>query len=99
MCVSRNFTRGRVRSHVVAACLYMTCRLENTAHLLLDFSDITQVSLIKFLYQTILLEPLEKVHQPIFFSVSISEIIDRLFVQFSTNDLRLCEVLGQLLLF
>ncbi|MCP9264357.1 hypothetical protein DINM_022417 [Dirofilaria immitis] len=43
MCVSRNFTRGRVRSHVVAACLYMTCRLENTAHLLLDFSDITQV--------------------------------------------------------
>ncbi|VDK87951.1 unnamed protein product [Litomosoides sigmodontis] len=44
MCVSRNFTRGRVRSHVVAACLYMTCRLENTAHLLLDFSDITQVN-------------------------------------------------------
>lgn len=44
MCVSRNFTRGRVRSHVVAACLYMTCRLENTSHLLLDFSDITQVN-------------------------------------------------------
>uniref|UniRef100_A0A915AFU1 B-related factor 1 n=1 Tax=Parascaris univalens TaxID=6257 RepID=A0A915AFU1_PARUN len=44
MCVSRNFTRGRVRSHVVAACLYMTCRLENTAHLLLDFSDVTQVN-------------------------------------------------------
>ncbi|VDM96118.1 unnamed protein product [Thelazia callipaeda] len=44
MCVSRNFTRGRVRSHVVAACLYMTCRLENTPHLLLDFSDVTQVN-------------------------------------------------------
>ncbi|CAD5215109.1 unnamed protein product [Bursaphelenchus xylophilus] len=44
MCVSRNFTRGRVRSHVVAACLYMTCRLENTSHLLLDFSDVTQVN-------------------------------------------------------
>ncbi|KAI6197394.1 hypothetical protein M3Y94_01218800 [Aphelenchoides besseyi] len=44
MCVSRNFTRGRVRAHVVAACLYMTCRLENTSHLLLDFSDVTQVN-------------------------------------------------------
>uniref|UniRef100_A0A0K0DCQ4 B-related factor 1 n=1 Tax=Angiostrongylus cantonensis TaxID=6313 RepID=A0A0K0DCQ4_ANGCA len=44
MCVSRNLTRGRIRSHVVAACLYMTCRLENTAHLLLDFSDVTQVN-------------------------------------------------------
>ncbi|CAJ0604711.1 unnamed protein product [Cylicocyclus nassatus] len=44
MSVSRNLTRGRVRSHVVVACLYMTCRLENTAHLLLDFSDVTQVN-------------------------------------------------------
>ncbi|KJH42020.1 transcription factor TFIIB repeat-containing domain protein [Dictyocaulus viviparus] len=44
MCVSRNLTRGRIRSHVVASCLYMTCRLENTAHLLLDFSDVTQVN-------------------------------------------------------
>lgn len=48
MCVSRNLTRGRIRSHVVAACLYITCRLENTSHLLLDFSDITQV--IFFIY-------------------------------------------------
>uniref|UniRef100_A0A0K0EF87 B-related factor 1 n=1 Tax=Strongyloides stercoralis TaxID=6248 RepID=A0A0K0EF87_STRER len=44
MCVNRNFTRGRVRAHVVAACLYMACRLQNTAHLLLDFSDVTQVN-------------------------------------------------------
>ncbi|KAE9419154.1 hypothetical protein Angca_008316, partial [Angiostrongylus cantonensis] len=60
MCVSRNLTRGRIRSHVVAACLYMTCRLENTAHLLLDFSDVTQVSfackllLFAFLLSTLL---------------------------------------------
>uniref|UniRef100_A0A9J2Q2X5 Cyclin-like domain-containing protein n=1 Tax=Ascaris lumbricoides TaxID=6252 RepID=A0A9J2Q2X5_ASCLU len=47
MCVCRNFTRGRMRSHVVAACLYMTCRLENTAHLLLDFSDVTQVNVFE----------------------------------------------------
>ncbi|KAI1720198.1 transcription factor TFIIB repeat domain-containing protein [Ditylenchus destructor] len=45
MCVTRNFTRGRVRSQVVVACLYMTCRLENTTHLLLDFSDITQINI------------------------------------------------------
>ncbi|CAJ0960038.1 unnamed protein product, partial [Mesorhabditis belari] len=44
MCVCRGLTRGRIRSHVVASCLYMTCRLENTGHLLLDFSDITQVN-------------------------------------------------------
>ncbi|CAJ0585766.1 unnamed protein product, partial [Mesorhabditis spiculigera] len=44
MCVCRGVTRGRIRSHVVSACLYMTCRLENTGHLLLDFSDITQVN-------------------------------------------------------
>lgn len=44
MCVTRNLTRGRLRSHVVAACLYMTCRLDNTSHLLLDFSDVTQVN-------------------------------------------------------
>lgn len=50
MCVARNLTRGRVRSHVVAACLYMTCRLENTAHLLLDFSDITQVMHARFIF-------------------------------------------------
>ncbi|CAI4230112.1 unnamed protein product [Auanema sp. JU1783] len=44
MCVSRGLTRGRIRTHVVASCMYMTCRLENTSHLLLDFSDVTQVN-------------------------------------------------------
>ncbi|ULU05226.1 hypothetical protein L3Y34_017737 [Caenorhabditis briggsae] len=44
MCVSRNLTRGRNRASVVAVCLYITCRLENTAHLLLDFSDVTQIN-------------------------------------------------------
>uniref|UniRef100_A0A914EM23 B-related factor 1 n=1 Tax=Acrobeloides nanus TaxID=290746 RepID=A0A914EM23_9BILA len=44
MCVTRNFTRGRPRSHVAAACLYMTCRRQNTPHMLLDFSDVTQVN-------------------------------------------------------
>jgi len=43
MCVTKKLTRGRLRSHVVVACLYMACRSENTSHLLLDFSDATQV--------------------------------------------------------
>ncbi|PAV84451.1 hypothetical protein WR25_09287 [Diploscapter pachys] len=47
MCVTRNLTRGRLRTHVVAACLYMTCRIENTSHLLLDFSDVTQVNVFE----------------------------------------------------
>jgi transcription factor IIIB subunit 2 len=45
MSVSRGLTRGRMRVHVVTACLYMTCRIENTPHLLLDFSDVTQVNI------------------------------------------------------
>ncbi|CAK5083902.1 unnamed protein product [Meloidogyne enterolobii] len=45
MCVTKKLTRGRLRSHVVVACLYMACRSENTSHLLLDFSDATQINI------------------------------------------------------
>mmetsp|Transcript_6069 Transcript_6069/g.5411 ORF Transcript_6069/g.5411 Transcript_6069/m.5411 type:complete len:144 (-) Transcript_6069:1088-1519(-) len=41
----KNFTQGRPTSHVVAAALYITCRLEKTPHLLIDFSDILQINL------------------------------------------------------
>nr|CAD2181712.1 unnamed protein product [Meloidogyne enterolobii] len=41
----QKLTRGRLRSHVVVACLYMACRSENTSHLLLDFSDATQINI------------------------------------------------------
>jgi transcription factor IIIB subunit 2 len=44
MAVNQNITRGRNRIYVITACLYMTCRLEGTSHLLLDFSDVTQVN-------------------------------------------------------
>nr|CAB3226188.1 transcription factor IIIB 90 kDa subunit [Phallusia mammillata] len=44
MAISKRLSRGRRISHIVAACLYMTCRTEGTPHLLLDFSDITQVN-------------------------------------------------------
>lgn len=45
MAVSKGLTRGRRSAYVVAACLYMTCRLEGTPHLLLDFSDVLRVNI------------------------------------------------------
>ncbi|KAJ1341467.1 hypothetical protein BSLG_003121 [Batrachochytrium salamandrivorans] len=37
--VVNNFTKGRKSGNVVAACLYIVCRLEKTAHMLIDFAD------------------------------------------------------------
>ncbi|XP_047033532.1 transcription factor IIIB 90 kDa subunit isoform X1 [Helicoverpa zea] len=39
MALSRHLTIGRPSSHTQAACVYMTCRTEGTAHLLIDVSD------------------------------------------------------------
>jgi transcription factor IIIB subunit 2 len=35
--------RGRKNTHVIAACLYITCRTEGTSHMLIDFSDVLQI--------------------------------------------------------
>ncbi|CAG9862358.1 unnamed protein product [Phyllotreta striolata] len=43
MALSRNLTRGRRNTHVHAACVYLTCRIEGTAHLLIDISDVLQI--------------------------------------------------------
>ncbi|XP_034233354.1 transcription factor IIIB 90 kDa subunit [Thrips palmi] len=43
MALSRQLTRGRRSTHVIAACLYITCRVEGTTHLLIDFSDVLQI--------------------------------------------------------
>ncbi|TRY78164.1 hypothetical protein TCAL_07573 [Tigriopus californicus] len=43
MALSRNLTRGRKSTHVIAACVYITCRTEGTSHMLIDFSDILQI--------------------------------------------------------
>lgn len=45
MALSRRLTYGRRQNNVYAACLYMTCRLEGTSHMLLDLSDATQVNI------------------------------------------------------
>jgi len=43
LALAKHLTRGRKSSHVVAACVYITCRTEGTSHMLIDFSDILQV--------------------------------------------------------
>ncbi|KDR24500.1 hypothetical protein L798_10788, partial [Zootermopsis nevadensis] len=43
MALQRQLTRGRRNTHVVAACVYMTCRTEGTPHMLIDFSDVLQI--------------------------------------------------------
>jgi transcription factor IIIB subunit 2 len=42
--VEKNFVQGRRSTHVVAACLYITCRQEKSQHMLIDFSDALQVN-------------------------------------------------------
>lgn len=44
MALTRHLTRGRRNSHVIAACIYMVCRIEGTPHMLLDLSDVVQVN-------------------------------------------------------
>ncbi|XP_013788626.1 transcription factor IIIB 90 kDa subunit-like, partial [Limulus polyphemus] len=44
MALSRHMTRGRKQSHLIAACIYMVCRIEGTPHMLLDLSDVLQVN-------------------------------------------------------
>lgn len=44
LAVQRNFTKGRITKLVCASCLYIVCRRDRSPHLLIDFSDILQVS-------------------------------------------------------
>ncbi|KAJ3046705.1 transcription factor TFIIIB subunit brf1 [Rhizophlyctis rosea] len=39
LAVINNFTKGRKLNNVAAACLYINCRMEKTAHMLIDFAD------------------------------------------------------------
>lgn len=39
-----NFIRGRKSQYVVASCLYIVCRMEQTWHMLIDFADILQIN-------------------------------------------------------
>ena len=39
MAINENFFKGRKKEHVIAACLYVACRLKGSSHLLIDFSE------------------------------------------------------------
>ena len=43
LALSKGMTRGRKSSHIIAVCVYITCRTEGTSHMLIDFSDVLQV--------------------------------------------------------
>ena len=42
--LQKRLTHGRKNTHVIAACIYITCRTETTSHMLLDLSDVMQVN-------------------------------------------------------
>uniref|UniRef100_A0AAV1VN79 B-related factor 1 n=1 Tax=Peronospora matthiolae TaxID=2874970 RepID=A0AAV1VN79_9STRA len=44
LALQRNFTHGRKKQTVIAACLYVVCRRERSPHLLIDFSDKLQIN-------------------------------------------------------
>ncbi|MEN2495478.1 MAG: transcription factor TFIIIB subunit brf1 [Marteilia pararefringens] len=49
MCYNRNLTRGRKLRILCAACLYLSCRLELTSHMLVDFSQSIQTDMASIL--------------------------------------------------
>lgn len=42
--LTNNFLKGRKIAYVVAVCLYIACRKEKTAHMLIDFSDMLRIN-------------------------------------------------------
>merc|ERR1719370_1677372 len=43
LALNKGITRGRKSAHVIAACVYITCRTESTGHMLIDISDVLEV--------------------------------------------------------
>ncbi|ODV92582.1 hypothetical protein CANCADRAFT_30706 [Tortispora caseinolytica NRRL Y-17796] len=44
LAVAQDFVQGRKSQYVIAACLYVACRKQESTHMLIDFADILQVS-------------------------------------------------------
>merc|ERR1719209_501212 len=43
LALNKGITRGRKSAHVIAACVYITCRTESTGHMLIDISDVLEI--------------------------------------------------------
>lgn len=50
LAVNMNFTKGRRTQYVAAACLYAACRQANGTQMLIDFSDLLEVSKKRLLF-------------------------------------------------
>lgn len=42
--LSNNFVKGRKSQHVLSACLYLSCRMAKTDHMLMDFAELIHVN-------------------------------------------------------
>ncbi|KAK3885634.1 hypothetical protein Pcinc_010167 [Petrolisthes cinctipes] len=58
-------TRGRKSSHVIGSCVYITCRTEQTPHMLIDVSDALQVDVYELGRTYLKLSTVLCIHMPI----------------------------------
>lgn len=83
--VERNFTRGRRKEQVEAACLYITCRENKKPYLLIDFSEYLRINVYVLgavflqLCKLLSLEEHPIVQKPVDPSLFIHRFTDRLF--------------------
>ncbi|KAK4392582.1 Transcription factor IIIB subunit [Sesamum angolense] len=79
--VERNFTRGRRKELVEAACLYISCRENKKPYLLIDFSEYLNINVGVFLQlcKLLSLEEHPIVQKPVDPSLFIHRFTDRLF--------------------
>lgn len=83
--VERNFTRGRRKEQVEAACLYIACRENKKPYLLIDFSEYLRINVYILgavflqLCKLLSLEEHPIVQKPVDPSLFIHRFTDRLF--------------------
>ncbi|KAL6121319.1 hypothetical protein NUSPORA_01786 [Nucleospora cyclopteri] len=47
LCLQHNLTKGKSILYTLSGCIYISCRQENTPHLLIDFSDVLRIDMYK----------------------------------------------------
>ena len=78
---NKNFTKGRSQILICCIILYTLCRLNNTQHLLIDFSDISKINIYKLGYHYLKFIKL--------FNIKINLIEPSLFLKRFINKLNL----------
>ena len=78
---NKNFTKGRSQILICCIILYTLCRLNNTQHLLIDFSDISKINIYKLGYHYLKFIKL--------FNIKVNIIEPSLFLKRFINKLNL----------